>query len=96
MNIGGNIPSSLSSHVPTFNAPVGRLPVGQENPEARTTPLKPVIETNEAPRTDARRDDQALREADQRAGLNQRIQEEEEASSDQQQGGDERGHVAVL
>lgn len=60
-----NFPSNLANAVAPFNAQGGR-PVGEENPENRHTPFKPVEESAETARIQPRRNPQEQNAASER------------------------------
>ncbi|NIB39242.1 catalase [Pseudomaricurvus alkylphenolicus] len=76
-----SLPSNLANVITPFS-PVGKLPVGEESPESRDTPFKPVEESSETSRQDNRASTaERAAEADQRIDFNEPQQQER----DQQQ-----------
>ncbi len=89
-----NLPTNFANAISPFS-PVGRQPVGEENPEARNTPLKPVEESAELAHTDNRRSPEdrpgevgerlRVSERESGDGSPQREQEDRDSQDDAQQ-----------
>lgn len=84
-----SIPSNFPNVITPF-APLGRQPVGQENPELRNSTLKPLEQSAETARRENRRSfDERAGEPGQRLELGRSFQEAGLARSSQSSGADE-------
>lgn len=83
--INPNVPSNFANAVSPFS-PLGRQPVGEESPDSRNTPFKPVEESAELARSINRRSpDERPGELDQRQRLDDRSQDEGSRRDDGQE-----------
>jgi hypothetical protein len=78
-----NIPSNYANVVSPYST-LGSKPVGQENPESKNTPLKPVEELAKTARTDVRREQLDVNNLEEQRSIVQ-----ERSNQKQDQGGSE-------
>jgi hypothetical protein len=88
--INNNIPSNFANAVSPFSSLGGR-PVGEENPDTRNTPFKPVEESAESGRTQTRRDPDERADVErQRNVVKERNEDSGDSGRERRQSRDER------